>query len=102
MGGGPAEDWFLEGSVLGASFWRWWSSACMREPPGFQRDVETREGQPARASSSVPTHESEVDYITTVVPRRRRPAKSEPIDIPVKRTPAPVYESASDRRWWFR
>lgn len=101
MGGALDEDRFLEGSILGAAFWRWWRRAWLREPPGFQRDIETREGL-TWANSAVPTHDSEVAHITTVVPRRQMPAKSEPIDIPIKKIPTPVYEPASDTRGWFR
>lgn len=96
MGGGE-EDQFLEGSVLGASFWRWWNRAWTGEPEGHLQ------GSSAKDSASSPVASEELVLITTVVPRPR-PAKSKPIDIPTRKpVSVPIFESVpEDKRYWYQ
>lgn len=102
MGGGDQPDQFLEGSVLGASFWRWWNRAWTGEPEG--QVVEDAPAQPA-SQSIPPVASEELVCITAVVPRPRAPPRpSKPIDIPVRKpVTVPVFESVpEDKRYWYQ
>ncbi|KAG0556801.1 hypothetical protein M758_11G077500 [Ceratodon purpureus] len=106
MGGG-SEDQFLEGSVLGASFWGWWNRAWTGEPDG-RRGEDSQRAQPAKPESASPVASEELVLITTVVPRPRppsRPVKSKPIDIPTRKpvSTVPIFESVpEDKRYWYQ
>jgi hypothetical protein len=91
------EDQFLEGSVLGASFWRWWNRAWTGEPEGHLQ------GSPASPAKESAKESEELVLITTVVPRPR-PAKSKPIDIPTRKpVSVAVFESVpEDKRYWYQ
>jgi len=105
------EDEFLEGSVLGASFWRWWKRAWIGgkdrgkegEAPAVKKDEQVLAIADAKVSM-IPAQE--FVYIAAVVPRPRRPrrpAKSKPIDIPTKKAVSvPVFEVAEDKRYWYQ
>lgn len=100
MGGGES-DHFLEGSVLGASFWRWWNRAWTGAPAA---DAATSKEQVQEEKARTV---EEFVYIAAVVPRPRpprRPARSKPIDIPIKKpAPLPVFdEVAEDKRYWYQ
>lgn len=105
MGGG-AEDHFLEGSVLGASFWRWWNRAWTGEPAGGEDQPQAAPAKEQIPQPRPPVASEELVFITAVVPRPRppRPAKSQPIDIPTrKRVSVPIFESvAKDKRYWYQ
>lgn len=108
MGGRDGRD-FLEGSVLGASFWRWWNRAWAggERQPAVNNSEEAY--PPAKEQHVVvaPVAASqELISIAAVVPRvrpPRRPAKSKPIDIPTKKAVyVPVFEVAEDKRYWYQ
>nr|PNR34434.1 hypothetical protein PHYPA_024251 [Physcomitrium patens] len=107
------EDHFLEGSILGAPFWRWWNRASAGEAgvrPSEDQSLQIgkEEQLPKAAQEPFPSQELEdLIFITAVVPRprpsSRSPSKSQPIDIPVKKViPEQVYEIPEDRRYWYQ
>jgi len=109
MGGEVREDEFLEGSVLGASFWRWWKRAWVggeevEAPAVIQKEDEQVLAIAEAKVSMIPAQE--FVYIAAVVPRPRRPhrpLKSKPIDIPTKKAVSvPVFEVAEDKRYWYQ
>lgn len=100
---GGEEDQFLEGSVLGASFWRWWNRAWAggaREPESAAALKNSKEEIKASTSPVI----QEFVCIAATVPRPRPPRKSKPIDIPTKKpVQVPVFESvAEDKRYWYQ
>lgn len=107
------EDHFLEGSILGAPFWRWWNRASageagVRPSEDQSTQIGKEEQLPKAAQEPFPSQELEdLIFITAVVPRprpsSRSPSKSQPIDIPVKKViPEQVYEIPEDRRYWYQ